>query len=98
MSNTRKHQRRIFGGVCLGGAMLLLILGQTVLKAWLAEALLVMLGYWLVCFILAAAAALVAIVDAARVRQETRAEQRALLESTLREIEREKQERESSRT
>lgn len=89
MSASPKSIRRWLGGICLGLALLLLVLGQTVLKAWLAGSAVAMLVYWMTCFILAALAAAVAIIDAARVQQETREEQRSLIESTISDIERE---------
>jgi len=49
------------------------------------------------CFILTALAAGAARIDAARVRLESREEQRSLLEKTLLEVEREKQERKGSK-
>lgn len=89
MSASAKTCRRWFGGICLGCAIVMLIAGQTFLKNWLGGSALVLLCYWMSCLVLTAMAAIVAIIDAARVRQETQEEQRALLETTLREIERE---------
>jgi hypothetical protein len=83
-----KSRRRWFGAVCLLVAIGMLIAGETVLAGRLSGVTLI--GYWLGCFVLAAVAAGVALIDAARVRAESRAEQRELLESTLRQVEREK--------
>lgn len=90
-----KTTRRRFGLICIGTAVLMLIAGETVLKSRLTG--IPLLGYWLTCFVLTAVAAGVAIIDAARVRRETKEEQRALLETTLREIEREKRARRNGR-
>lgn len=95
MSNKTKTRRRWFGVVCIVVAIVMLIAGETVLKAKLAGVAL--LCYWMACLILTALAALAAIVDAARVSQEHKAEQRSLLEETLRKIEREKQARDGSK-
>jgi ABC-type bacteriocin/lantibiotic exporter with double-glycine peptidase domain len=88
MSNRTKTRRRWFGVFCIVAAIVMLIAGETVLKAKLAGVGL--LCYWMACLILTALAALAAIVDAARVSQEHKAEQRLLLEETLQKIEREK--------
>lgn len=69
----------------------MLIAGETVLARRLQGAGLIC--YWLGCFVLTALAAGVALLDAARVRAENRAEQRELLEKTLRQVERERAER-----
>jgi hypothetical protein len=66
----------------------MLIAGETVLASRLEGVTLIC--YWLGCFVLTALAAGVALLDAARVRAENRAEQRDLLERTLRQVEREK--------
>jgi cobalamin biosynthesis protein CobD/CbiB len=95
MSNNTKTRRRRFGVICIVLAIVMLIAGETVLKAKLTGVAL--LGYWLVCLMLTVLAALAAIGDAARVGQELKAEQRSLLEETLRKIEREKQSRDGSK-
>lgn len=92
-----KTRRRRFGVVCIGIAILMLIAGETVLKSWLAKSPLVLMCYWLGCFILTALAALVAIIDAARVSLASREEQRSLLEETLQQVEREKRERKKTK-
>ena len=98
MSNSAKSRRRWFGAICLGLAIVMLIAGQTFLKGWLSQSVLVLLCFWMSCLVLTTLAAIVAIIDAARVRQETQEEQRALLETTLREIEREKQSRNDAKS
>lgn len=95
MSETphRKSLRRRFGIVCIAAAILMLVAGETVLRKTLASNPVWLIAYWMLCFIFTALAAMAAIVDAARVRMENREEQRSLIEKTLREVEREKQER-----
>ena len=88
-----KTRRRRFGVVCISIAILLLIAGETALKSWLAESALILVCYWMSCFLLTALAAFIAIVDAARVGWSSREEQRSLLEETLQQVVREKQER-----
>ncbi|MEK7780705.1 MAG: hypothetical protein AAB370_04315 [Verrucomicrobiota bacterium] len=90
MSANAKTLRRRFGVICIAVAIVMLIAGETVLKSWLAQSPVRLICYWMGCFILTALAAFAAVVDAARVRQESREEQRALLEDTLRQIEQEK--------
>ena len=89
-----KTRRRWFGAVCLFAAIVMLIAGETVLSGQLSGVALI--GYWLACLVLTALAAGTAVIDASRVGAENRDEQRALIESTLREIEREKQSRKAT--
>lgn len=77
--------RRWIGGIFLAGSLLMLILGQTVLKSRLEGAAFV--RYWLICFAFTGAALLVALVDLLIIKRETRAEQKELLDETLHEIE-----------
>jgi hypothetical protein len=90
-----KTRRRWFGAFCLLTAIIMLIAGETVLSGRLSGFGLI--GYWLGCLVLTALAAGAAVIDAARVGTENRDEQRALIESTLREIEREKQSRQAAK-
>ena len=90
MKANAKTLRRRLGIICIAVAILMLIAGETVLKDWLAKSAITLICYWMGCFMLTALAALVAVVDAARVRQAIREEQRALLEETLRQVESEK--------
>lgn len=92
MTANARSRRRWLGVLCLLAAMVMLVLGLTVIEARLSGVGLI--AYWLGCFVLTALAAGVALLDAARVQAENRAEQRALIESTLHEIERQKQSRE----
>ena len=88
-----KLWRRRFGIFCIAVAILMLILGETLMRPLLAHNPMLFLVYWMSCFILTALAAGVAIIDAARVRLESREQQRSLLAETLLEVEREKRER-----
>jgi hypothetical protein len=99
MSETprRKSLRRRFGIVCIAAAILMLLAGETMLRSTLAAHPVWLIVYWTGCFVLTALAAFAAIIDAARVRLESREEQRSLLEKTLREVEREKEERRKSK-
>ena len=78
-------RRRWFGAIVLGVALLMLILGETMLKGRMGDTAFVL--YWLICFVLTGAAIVVAFRDVKAVQNEVRSEQRTLLESTLKEIE-----------
>jgi len=86
-----KTRRRWFGGLCLLAALIMLVLGVTIIEGRLSGISFV--GYWLGCLVLTVLAAGTALVDATSVRAEQRSEQRALIESALHEIEREKRSR-----
>jgi hypothetical protein len=78
-------RRRRAGIVVLAAALLMLIAGETVLQGRLTG--LLFLGYWLACLLFTTAAILVAVLDARALRRQTREEARALLQSTITEIE-----------
>jgi hypothetical protein len=78
-------RRRWFGAIVLGVALLMLILGETVLKGKMSDVAFVL--YWLFCFVLTGLAIVIAFRDVKAVHNEVRSEQRTLLESTLKEIE-----------
>lgn len=80
--------RRRFGLVCLGLALLMLIAGETVLAPHLRG--LGLLLYWLGCLLLTILAAVTALLEVLLIGVKAREEQRALLETTLRAVEREK--------
>ena len=88
MSADSKSRRRKIGTVCIAIAILMLIVGETVLRNKLSG--IPMICYWLACFILTAIAAGAAVIDAARVGIESRDAQKSLIEDTLKEIENEK--------
>jgi len=93
MKAKSKTRRRWFGGICLLVAITMLVIGQTILGNRLQP--LALFAYWSICFILTGIAACVALIDASRVRAEQRDDQRALIESTIQEIEREKRSRQN---
>ena len=73
-----KARRRWFGGLCLLTAVGMLVTGETVLQDRLSPV--GFLLYWIGCFVVTALAAKAALLDAAHVRAESRAEQRVLFE------------------
>jgi hypothetical protein len=93
----RRTRRRRFGLICIAVAIVMLIAGETGLRGKLTNNAMLLVIYWMTCLILTALAAVAAIIDAARVRRDSRDEQRSLLEETLQEVEREKQERKKSK-
>jgi len=87
-------RRRWFGGLVLAGAVGMLVAGETMLKGMLLG-----LGfwvYWLICFFLTGLAMLIALRDAKAMLQRTGREQRDLLESTLKDIQKDAQARRNS--
>jgi len=80
-------RRRWFGGIFLTAALLMLVCGQTILQGRLTRV--PFLIYWLVCFILTGLAAIIALRDLRALSRRTREQHRDLLETTLKEIERE---------
>lgn len=91
MSLNAKARRRWFGALCLFTAIGMLVAGETVLPGRLSPV--GILFYWAGCFLVTALAALVALLDAARVRAESRQAQRSLFEETLHQVESEKRAR-----
>lgn len=88
MSEKTKFGPRVVGAVSIGIAILMLIAGETVLKSRLSG--IPMLCYWLACFVFTMIAAGAALLEAARVRFVSREEKRALIEDTIKDIERKK--------
>ena len=75
------NRRRMVTGILLGAALLMLILGLTVLSGHLKrDAFLI---YWLICFLLTGLAAIFALVDMMIIRRKSREEQRELIRTTL---------------
>lgn len=91
MSLNAKARRRWFGALCLLAAGGMLVAGETVLKGRLSPV--GFLLYWIGCFTVTALAVTAALLDAARVRAESRHEQSALFEETHHKIESEKRAR-----
>ena len=87
MKMTGTARRRWFGGIVLGLAAAMLILGETVLNTRLNRGTFVI--YWTTCFLLTMAAIIVAFIDIRAVQQKVGREQRDLLEGTLSQIEKE---------
>jgi membrane protein implicated in regulation of membrane protease activity len=79
-----QSRRRWFGALCLAGALLLLLGGQTLLAGRLTGVPFIL--YWLLCFGLTVLAMLAAWLDVIALRRESRARQRDLVESTVHEI------------
>jgi uncharacterized membrane protein len=77
--------RRWIGGIFLAASLIMLVLGESVLKSRLQGSLFI--RYWLICFALTGAAALVALMDLIMIKRETKAEQQELLSKTLHDIE-----------
>jgi len=80
-----KSLRRWFGSLCLFGALALLLAGQTGQEGRLKGVPFIL--YWLLCLVLTLLAMVAALLDVSAVRRENREHQRALIESTLEEIE-----------
>src|SRR5436190_8102059 len=76
---------RWVGGIALVGALIMLILGQTVLEGRLRA--LGFLTYWVVCFLLLGVAVVSALRDFRGLQYRMRQEQRSLLDATLKKIE-----------
>ena len=74
--------RRGMGVVFLGTAIVMLLLGQTVLKGRLRD--MDYIFYWLVCFGFTVLAAMTALFDLRSMRSRIRAEQRDLIEDAVR--------------
>ncbi len=87
MAVGRVLRRRIFGAAVLGAAVLLLVLGQTILQPHLNG--LGFLIYWLLCLVLTGVAVGVALRDARETRIQVKQERRELLEQTIKDIQEE---------
>jgi membrane protein implicated in regulation of membrane protease activity len=85
MSLKPQQRRRWTGAFILGLAVLMLVAGETLLKASLSPVL--MLVYWLACFALAAVAMIYAVMDASAVARQTTEERRELAARTIKDIE-----------
>jgi len=81
------HRKR--GLVFLMIAVLMLILGETLLRSSLTKVPFVL--YWMVCFVFTALAIVFAFLDVAGVQRQAREQQRELLEKTIHEIARQKE-------
>ena len=81
------HRKR--GMVFLAVAILMLILGETVLRQSLGKVPFVI--YWMVCFVFTGLAILFSFLDVAGVQRQARDQQRELLQKTIGEIVRQKE-------
>ena len=86
MAKSADIVRRSLGGVFIAAAIVMLILGQTVLADSLQGEKTLFIFYWLGCFAFTALAALVALLDFIVMRRRIRRHQLEFLENTLREI------------
>src|SRR5579864_7481103 len=84
--------RRWVGAIVLVIALLMLILGQTVLQTRLNG--MAFLLYWLVCIVLTGVAIVIAFLDVRALQNQTREEQEQLFASTLRRVEKAVREKE----
>ncbi len=84
-------RRRWFGALALLAALLMLLGGETLLKAYLHRPGLLPLIYWLVCLGFTGLAVLAALFDVRALQHRTRQEQRDLFDDTLRKIEQDAQ-------
>ncbi|MEO6034253.1 MAG: hypothetical protein ABIQ35_03265 [Verrucomicrobiota bacterium] len=73
--------RRFVTGIFLLTALGMLVLGLTPFSSKLSGTRFVM--YWLICFLLTGFAAILALVDVALIRRDSKRKQRELIESTL---------------
>lgn len=85
MSLKLEQRRRWKGAIFLGIAVLMLMVGETLLKGSLSP--LLMLAYWLACFGLAVVAMIYAVLEANTVARQSSEARRELAARTIREIE-----------
>ena len=86
--NGRLNHRRILGTLFLATAVVMLILGETLLKHRLGPV--ATLVYWTACVCATFLAVLCAVLDLGHSLRHSRAEQRRMLEQALRDIEAER--------
>lgn len=86
MADKRDFRRRALGVIFLLASAGMLVAGETFLQERLRAQPVAFLVYWLGCFGFVGLAFLTAVLDLVMVRRRVRAEQRELLESTLRQI------------
>lgn len=83
------HRKR--GMVFLGVAVVMLVLGETLLRQSLSKMSFVL--YWLACLVFTALAILFAFLDVTGIQRQAREQQRELLEKTIQQIARQKEEK-----
>jgi len=82
-----RHRKR--GLTFLIIAVLMLLLGETVLRQSLSKVPFIL--YWMACFVFTGMAIIFAFLDVAGVQRQAREQQRELLEKTIHEIARQKE-------
>src|SRR5215469_5895572 len=82
-------RRRWFGALALGGALLMLVAGGTVLNGRLVG--LAFLLYWGACLALTVVAILIAFIDMRAVQYQLRQEKHDLIQSTIENIQKDAQ-------
>ena len=85
MAANATFRRRSLGALFLGGAILLLVLGETVVKNRLSPV--GFLLFWTTCLLCTSGAIVMALLDIRALRQKTRSQHRDLLESTFKDVE-----------
>ncbi len=88
MVRVTRARRRWLGAICLAGAVGLLVAGDATPGGRLGAGA-GFVAYWLLCFLLCIAAVGIAWWDLRALRREIHDEQRAMLETALRRIDRE---------
>ena len=79
------NQRRVLGTLFLATAIIMILLGETVLQHRLGP--LGTLVYWTTCLLATLGAIVCALLDLSRSMRQSRAEQRQMLEQAIRDIE-----------
>ena len=91
MAQDGTKRRRWIGGVSLGLALVMVVAGERVVRGRIGPGM--ELLYWLLCFLLTGVAIVVALLDFRALKQRILAEQRELVEKTLKDIQGEAQRR-----
>ena len=89
MDNRSDIRRRWWGAIFLATALLMVLAGQTILREYLRDA--VFIVYWTACFVFTMLAIIVAFRDVSALQRRAREQQRELIETTLKEVLREKE-------
>ena len=89
--------RRGLGAIFLLAALVMLVVGESVLNERLRSHPLEFVGFWLACFAFVGLAFLMAMLDMAAVRRRVRREELELVASTMRQITREKEAKSNQR-
>ena len=84
MGSKAQSRRRWAGAFVLAAAFLMLVAGETVLRDRLDG--IEFIVFWLICLLFTCLAIIIAFLDLSAIRRKTREEQRALFESTMKDI------------